>query len=153
MINAERYCKFVKVIGPLSPEALPELQASPLIVSAALSWGRRVTPRHVSSAASLHRADSGSTSKNAGLLSSVTGPASRRRCHNGLYVASRKIRSTASVTHTWQSVITGALYCIPALKVVQVSMCLNVRQSGSYTHLTAHSGSFFGWSEARRTIV
>lgn len=49
MINAKHYCKFVKVNGPLSPVSAPalELQVSPLIVSAALSWRLRVTPPHV----------------------------------------------------------------------------------------------------------
>lgn len=49
MINAQHYCKFVKVNGPLSPVSAPtsELQVSPLIVSAALSWRLRVTPPHV----------------------------------------------------------------------------------------------------------
>lgn len=49
MINAKHYCKFVKVNGPLSPVSAPtsELQVSPRIVSAALSWRLRVTPPHV----------------------------------------------------------------------------------------------------------
>lgn len=49
MINAKHYCRFVKVNGPLSPVSAPtsELQVSPLIVSAALSWRLRVTPPRV----------------------------------------------------------------------------------------------------------
>lgn len=63
-----------------------------------------------------------------GQLSSVTDPARWHRCHNALHVAFRKTRETDSVTHSWQSVITGALYCVFVLKVVQVSICLSAWQ-------------------------
>lgn len=134
MINAEHYCKFVKVNGLLSPVSeiqLQKLQVSSLIVSAALSWRLRVTPPHV-----YHRDAPRRSAR--GLLRCWA--ACWRRCHNALHVASRKIRETASVTHAWQSVITGALYCVFTLKVVQVSICLGARQCCTHRqHIQAAS--------------
>lgn len=52
----------------------------------------------------------------------------------------KKYVKTASVTHAWQSVITGALYCVFTLKVVQVSICLSARQRCTHRqHIQAAS--------------
>lgn len=88
----------------------------------------------------MHRGDSQEGFWDLGQRSSVTGLACWHRCHNALHVASRKIRKTASVTHAWQSVITGALYCVFTLKVVQVSICLGARQRCAHRrHIQAAS--------------
>lgn len=134
MINAEHYCKFVKVNGPLSP--VLELQVSPRIVSAARSWKLRVTPPHV-----YHRDDEIHEGGcwDAGQLSSfiqgLTPLPQRSSC--GFL---KKMRKTASVTHAWQSVITGAQYCVFTLKVVQVSICLGAWQRCTHMqHIQAAS--------------
>lgn len=88
----------------------------------------------------MHWGDSREGFWDLGQRSSVTGLACWHRCHNALHVASRKIRKTASVTHVWQSVITGALYCVFTLKVVQVSICLSARQCCAHRqHIQAAS--------------
>lgn len=85
--------------------------------------------------------------------SSVKGPAHWHRCHDALHVASPKTQSTASATHTWQSVITGALYCVFTPKVVRVSDCLNEQKSSSCRPLAAHSCSFCSGHKAQLAIV
>lgn len=52
----------------------------------------------------------------------------------------KKHAKTDSVTHAWQSVITGALYCVFMLKVVQVSICLSAWQRCTHRqHIQAAS--------------
>ena len=63
-----------------------------------------------------------------GHLSSVTGPCSLTLSPWCPLCGFRKILQTAGVTH-WQAVITGAPYCVSTLKVIRVSVCLNVLQS------------------------
>lgn len=127
MINAKHYSKFVKVNGLLSPASkiqLQKLQVSSPFVSAALSRRRRVTPPHV-----YHRDAPLEIHESAWAVSFSYGTRLLTPLPQHPSCGfPKKYPKTASVTQAWQSVITGALYCVFTPKVVQVSICLSARQ-------------------------
>lgn len=100
MINAQHYCKFVKVNGPLSPVSAPtsELQVSPLIVSAALSWRLRVTPPHVDPRDAPGRFARGA-SETLGSFLQLQIPLADTVATTPFMWLSEKTRETDSVTH------------------------------------------------------
>lgn len=106
MINAERYCTFVKVIRPLSPEARPRsCRRAPLLCLPLFHgrkrWGRVGWGGSCYTSAHVVIGPPGCAEPIQGRLLTTSasaapfeGPGGRRRSRSGLYVASPKKKYT-----------------------------------------------------------
>lgn len=156
MINAERYCTFVKVSRPLSPvaEIQPRAAGKPsYCVCCSFMRASCYSSTRIISRLDAPSRFRGTSETPGGFLLLQALLADTVATTAFMWLPEKYAKPPVLHTHTSQSVITGALYCASALRVVQVSICLNVHQSSSYRHLTAYSGSFCGWCKAQHSIV